>query len=114
MSKLRQSRPGRRLSGVQVPLLRSRFVAGEAPTGLAAGAPTGSVDVVLVQAGEKRIEVVKVVRQATQLDLHVAADLVDTPPSVVVENVTLAEGERIKAALEQAGATVTLQHGEAA
>ena len=94
------------------PYCGARFVAGEAPTGLGAGAPTGSVDVVLVQAGEKRIEVVKVVRQATQLDLHAAVDLVDTPLSVVVENVPLDEGERIKAALEQAGATVTLEHGE--
>jgi len=96
------------------PYCGSRFVAGQAPPGVAAGASTGCVNVVLVQAGEKRIEVVKVVRQATQLDLHAAVDLVDTPLSVVVENVTLAEGERIKAALERAGATVTLQHGEAA
>ncbi len=99
----------------QCPYCGSRFAGGEASPGMAAGAPADCVDVVLVRAGEKRIEVVKVVRQVTQLDLHAAVDLVDTPLSVVVEAVPQDEGERIKAALEQAGAIVTLEErGEAA
>ncbi len=90
----------------------SRFAGGEVPTGVAAGVAADCVNVVLVQAGENRIEVVKAVRQVTRLDLHAAADLVNTPDSVVVEAVPPDEGERIKAALEQAGATVTLERGE--
>ncbi len=96
------------------PYCGSRFAGGEATPGGAlpgveAGVLADCVDVVLVQAGEKRIEVVKVVRLLTQLDLHAAVDLVDTPDSVVVEAVPPDEGERIKAMLEQAGATVTLR-----
>src|SRR4051794_32571651 len=66
-------------------------------------------DVVLEGAGEKKIQVIKEVRALTNLGLKEAKDLVDGTPSKVLENVNKETAEKAKAALEGAGATVTLK-----
>ena len=66
-------------------------------------------DVVLTAAGEKKIQVIKVVREVTSLGLKEAKDLVDGAPKVVKEAVSKDEAEQIKAKLEEQGATVELK-----
>lgn len=68
-----------------------------------------SFDVVLSAAGDKKIQVIKVVRAVTSLGLKEAKDLVDGAPSAVREGVPKEEAESIKAQLEEAGATVELK-----
>lgn len=65
-------------------------------------------DVVLEAAGEKKIQVIKVVRAITGLGLKEAKDLVDGAPKPVKEGIPSAEAEGIKKQLEEAGATVKL------
>lgn len=65
--------------------------------------------VMLTNAGEKKINVIKVVRELTNLGLKEAKDLVDTPPKAVVENVSKEEADKAKAKLEEVGATVELK-----
>jgi large subunit ribosomal protein L7/L12 len=69
------------------------------------------VDVVLVgiPPGKDEIEIIKAVRQATSLGLSEAKRAVENLPVVVKQNVPAAQGERIKAALEKAGATASLK-----
>ncbi|MCC2309616.1 50S ribosomal protein L7/L12 [Cellulomonas chengniuliangii] len=66
-------------------------------------------DVVLEAAGEKKIQVIKEVRALTSLGLKEAKDLVDGAPKAVLEGVNKEAAEKAKAALEGAGATVTLK-----
>jgi large subunit ribosomal protein L7/L12 len=66
-------------------------------------------DVILTGAGEKKIQVIKVVRELTSLGLKEAKDLVDGAPKPVLEKVDKAAAEKAKEALEGAGATVTLK-----
>ena len=66
-------------------------------------------DVVLEAAGEKKIQVIKEVRALTSLGLKEAKDLVDGAPKPVLEKVAKDVTEKAKAALEGAGATVTLK-----
>ncbi|MGH3130222.1 MAG: 50S ribosomal protein L7/L12 [Gaiellaceae bacterium] len=66
-------------------------------------------DVVLGGAGEKKIQVIKVVRAITGLGLKEAKDLVDGAPQPVKEGVTQDEADSIKAQLEEAGATVEVK-----
>ncbi len=66
-------------------------------------------DVVLVAAGEKKIQVIKVVREVTSLGLKEAKDLVDGAPKTVKEAVSKEEAEQLKAKLEEQGATVELK-----
>jgi large subunit ribosomal protein L7/L12 len=66
-------------------------------------------DVVLQSAGEKKINVIKVVRAHTGLGLKEAKDLVDAAPKVVKEAISKDEAEKIKKELEEAGATVELK-----
>jgi large subunit ribosomal protein L7/L12 len=66
-------------------------------------------DVVLEAAGDKKIQVIKEVRALTSLGLKEAKDLVDGAPKPVLEKVNKEAGEKAKAALEGAGATVTLK-----
>ena len=66
-------------------------------------------DVVLTGAGDKKIQVIKVVREVTSLGLKEAKDLVDNPPSVVKDAVAKAEAEEIKKKLEEQGASVELK-----
>ncbi|MCU1589839.1 MAG: ribosomal protein [Frankiales bacterium] len=66
-------------------------------------------DVVLEAAGDKKIQVIKEVRTLTSLGLKEAKDLVDGAPKPVLEKVTKEAAEKAKAALEGAGATVTVK-----
>ena len=66
-------------------------------------------DVVLAAAGDKKIQVIKVVRALTNLGLKEAKDLVDSAPKPVKEGVTREEADSIKGQLEEAGATVEVK-----
>ena len=93
-------------------------VAAAAPTAAAPGAAgdgagaeeeSTTVDVVLTGAGDKKIQVIKVVRAATGLGLKEAKALVDEAPKPVKEGIDRAEADKLKADLEEAGATVELK-----
>ena len=77
--------------------------------GAAAAEEKNSVDVVLAGAGEKKIQVIKVVRAITGLGLKEAKDLVDGAPNPVKEGVAQDEADQIKAQLEEAGASVEVK-----
>jgi large subunit ribosomal protein L7/L12 len=66
-------------------------------------------DVVLEAAGDKKIGVIKAVREATGLGLKEAKELVDGAPKAVKEKISKEDADKLKAALEEAGATVTLK-----
>ena len=66
-------------------------------------------DVVLAQIGDKKIQVIKVVREVTSLGLKEAKDLVDGAPAKVKEGISKDEAESIKAKLEEVGATVEIK-----
>ena len=66
-------------------------------------------DVVLLGAGDKKIQVIKVVRELTGLGLKEAKDLVDGAPKNLKEKVTKAEADEIKAKLEEQGASVEIK-----
>lgn len=68
-----------------------------------------SFDVILSAAGEKKIQVIKVVRELTSLGLKEAKDLVDGAPKPVKTGVTKEEAESVKAKLEEQGATVEIK-----
>jgi len=68
-----------------------------------------SFDVILISAGEKKIQVIKEVRGITSLGLKEAKDLVEGAPKPVKEGVAKDEAQKIKATLEAAGATVELK-----
>ncbi len=68
-----------------------------------------SFDVVLEAAGDKKIQVIKVVRELTGLGLSEAKGAVDGAPGVVLEGANKETADKAKAALEEAGATVTLK-----
>jgi large subunit ribosomal protein L7/L12 len=91
-------------------------VAAAAPAG--AGAADGaaeeaeeqtSFDVVLTAAGDKKIQVIKVVRAATGLGLKEAKALVDEAPKPIKEGIEKAEADKLKADLEEAGGSVDLK-----
>lgn len=83
---------------------------GAAPGGAAAEEDEKSdFDVVLTAAGDKKIQVIKVVRELTGLGLKDAKDLVDAAPKAVKEGVAKAEADEMKEKLEEAGATVELK-----
>lgn len=83
----------------------------------AAGAPTAEAKaeektdftVVLASVGTKKIQVIKVVRELTTLGLKEAKDLVESAPKPIRENVSKEEAEKVKAKLEEQGATVELE-----
>ena len=77
--------------------------------GAAAAAEKTEFDVVLEGFGDKKIGVIKVVRQATGLGLKEAKDLVEGVPSKVKEGLSKADAEKLKAELEEAGATVSIK-----
>jgi large subunit ribosomal protein L7/L12 len=85
--------------------------AGPAGGGAAAAAAPEKEDftVVLTGSGDKKIQVIKVVREITALGLKEAKDLVDGAPKPVKEGVPKAEAEAIKKKLEEAGGTVELK-----
>ncbi|HEX4868157.1 MAG TPA: 50S ribosomal protein L7/L12 [Acidimicrobiales bacterium] len=96
-------------------------VTAAAPVAVAAAAPAGGggaaeaeeekdeFDVVLTEAGDKKIQVIKEVRALTNLGLKEAKDLVDGAPSPVLEKVSKEDAEKAKAALEEAGGKVELK-----
>ena len=91
-------------------------VAAAAPAGGGAGGDGGAaeeesttVDVVLTGAGDKKIQVIKVVRAATGLGLKEAKALVDEAPKPVKEGIERDEAEKLKQELEEAGASVELK-----
>jgi large subunit ribosomal protein L7/L12 len=83
--------------------------AGGAGGGEAAAEESSTVDVVLTGAGDKKIQVIKVVRAATGLGLKEAKALVDEAPKPVKEGIERDEADKLKAELEEAGATVELK-----
>ena len=94
-------------------------VTAAAPVAVAAAGPAGAgaeaaeekteFDVVLEAAGDKKINVIKVVRQVTSLGLKEAKEMVDGAPSKIKEAVGKDEAEELKKQLEEAGATVALK-----
>lgn len=91
-------------------------VSAAAPVAVAAaGAASGAADektefdVVLASAGDKKINVIKAVREATGLGLKEAKELVDGAPKAIKEGVSKEDAEALKAKLEEAGATVELK-----
>ena len=88
-------------------------VAAAAPAAGAAGAAAAeektSFDVVLAEAGDQKIKVIKVVRDATGLGLKEAKELVDGAPKTVKENVSKEEAEDLKAKFTEVGAVIELQ-----
>jgi large subunit ribosomal protein L7/L12 len=95
-------------------------VTAAAPVAVAAGAPAAGdgaaaaeekseFDVVLTGTGDKKIQVIKVVRAITGLGLKEAKDLVDSAPKPVKEGVAQEEADQIKAQLEEAGASVEVK-----
>ncbi len=97
---------------------------GVSATAVAAAAPAGAAsadgggeeaeeqtafDVVLQAAGDKKIQVIKVVRAATGLGLKEAKALVDEAPKAIKEGIDRGEADKLKADLEEAGATVDLK-----
>ena len=86
--------------------------AGAAPAGgdgAAAGEEQTEFDVILSATGDKKIQVIKVVRELTGLGLKEAKDLVDGAPAPVKEGVNREEADSIKAQLEEAGAAVEVK-----
>jgi large subunit ribosomal protein L7/L12 len=77
--------------------------------GAAAEEESSTVDVILTAAGDKKIQVIKVVRAATGLGLKEAKALVDEAPKPVREGVDREEGDKLKGELEEAGASVELK-----
>jgi large subunit ribosomal protein L7/L12 len=77
--------------------------------GAAAEEVSTTVDVVLTGAGDKKIQVIKVVRAATGLGLKEAKALVDEAPKPVKEGIEREEAEKLKSELEEAGASVELK-----
>src|SRR3954453_4835012 len=89
------------------------MMAGPAGGGAAAAAPAeeakSTFDVVLKAGGDKKIQVIKVVRAATGLGLKEAKDLVEGAPKTVKENLTKEDAEKLKKELEEQGGTVELK-----
>ncbi|NLM46684.1 MAG: 50S ribosomal protein L7/L12 [Firmicutes bacterium] len=83
------------------------------PAAAAADAPAAEeqteFDVILTAAGDKKVAVIKVVREVTSLGLKEAKELVDNAPKPVKEKVSKEEAEALKAKLEEAGATVEIK-----
>ena len=83
--------------------------AGGGDGGAAEEEVSSTVDVVLTGAGDKKIQVIKVVRAATGLGLKEAKALVDEAPKAVKEGLDREEAEKLKSELEEAGASVELK-----
>jgi len=92
-------------------------VSASAPVAIAAAGPAPAEEaeekseytIILKEAGDQKINVIKIVREVTDLGLKDAKDLVEGAPKTVKENVATDQAEEIKKKLEEAGATVELQ-----
>ena len=99
--------------------IEDKFGVTAAPVAIAGGAAQGGdaeneeeqseFDIELTGVGEKKINVIKVIRAITSLGLKEAKDLADNAPSIIKEAVPTDEAEGVKKQLEEAGATVTLK-----
>jgi large subunit ribosomal protein L7/L12 len=96
------------ISAAAVPVAASGAAAAPGAEAKAEEAKT-EFTVVLKAAGDKKINVIKIVREITSLGLKEAKDLVDSAPKPVKEKVTKEEAEAIKTKFEEVGATVELQ-----
>jgi len=83
--------------------------AAAADAGAGAAEEKDEFDVILESPGDKKIQVIKVVRELTGLGLKEAKDLVDGAPGAIKEGVSKADAEAMKAKLEEAGAAVSLK-----
>lgn len=101
-----------------VKAFEEEFGVSAAPVAVAAAADAGAAatadeqsefDVILASAGDKKINVIKVVREITGLGLKDAKALVDGAPAPVKEGVSKEDAEELKAKLEEAGATIELK-----
>ena len=101
-----------------VKALEEKFgVSAAAPVAVAAAPAAGAAaaeektefDVILASAGTSKINVIKVVREATGLGLKEAKELVDGAPKAIKEKVAKADADALKAKLEEAGATVEVK-----
>ena len=104
-----------------IKMMEEKFGVSAAAAAVAVAAPAGGgaaaapaeeqteFTVVLVAAGEKKVEAIKVVRAATGLGLKEAKDLVDGAPKAVKEGISKADAEALKKQLEDAGAKVELK-----
>ncbi|NCX23739.1 MAG: 50S ribosomal protein L7/L12, partial [Betaproteobacteria bacterium] len=103
-----------------IKMIEEKFGVSAAAAAVAVAAPTGAAaapvveeqtefTVFLAAIGEKKVEVIKVVRAATGLGLKEAKDLVDSAPKPVKEGVSKADAEALKKQLEDAGAKVELK-----
>lgn len=110
------------IKGMSILEVKELVEACETEFGVSASAPVVAVaatadaveeqsefDVVLANAGAKKIGVIKVVRELTGLGLKEAKDLVDGAPQAIKQGIAKDEAEKIKAALEEAGAAVELK-----
>jgi large subunit ribosomal protein L7/L12 len=91
--------------GVSAAAVAAAAPAAAAPAD-AAEEVSSTVDVILTGAGDKKIQVIKVVRAATGLGLKEAKDLVDNAPKAVKEGIEKEEADKLKAELEEAGGSV--------
>ena len=102
-----------------IKMMEEKFGVSAAAAAVAVAAPAGGAaapaeeksefDVILTSAGDKKIGVIKVVREVTGLGLKDAKALVDGAPKAVKEGVAKADAEALKAKLEEAGASVELK-----
>lgn len=95
--------------GVAAVAMAAPAAGGAAAGGEAGGAEKSDYTVVLKEAGQEKIKVIKAVREATGLGLKEAKDLVDGAPATVKESVPADEANALKASLEEVGAVVELQ-----
>jgi len=107
LSKLLQEKWG--VSAAAVAVAAPAAGGGAAAAGAAATEEKTEFDVVLSAAGDKKIQVIKVVRELTGLGLKEAKDLVDGAPKPVKEKVAKAEAADMKKKLEEVGATVEVK-----
>ena len=114
--KIRRSARGRQsLRLLPLALLGASVAVAAAPAAgggdaaAAAGGDQDEFDVILVAAGDKKVQVIKEVRALTSLGLKEAKDLVDGAPKPVLEKVSKEDAEKAKAQLEEAGASVEVK-----
>jgi large subunit ribosomal protein L7/L12 len=107
LSKLLQERWG--VSAAAPMAVAAMPGAAAAGAGAAAAEEKTEFDVILSAAGDKKIQVIKVVRELTGLGLKEAKDLVDGAPKAVKEKIAKAEAEEMKKKLEEQGATVQVK-----
>ena len=91
------------------PMMMGAMPAGGGGGAAAAAVEQTEFDVVLTGAGAQKIQVIKVVREATGLGLKEAKDLVDGAPKTVKDKVSKADAAELKARLEEVGATVEIK-----